>query len=351
MKGAARQGGPLVALAAILLLGLGLRGAEAWDGRSPVYDAQGYAAIAANLERGEGFTLGAAATQPAPATTPPACASGGRLLQAQRRCARTLRQASPRPDRLALRPLRLPDRPAPLHPARGADRRRSGRDLPRSRRVPGHADGRAFGRHPALGGDRLDSLGCGSRIDLGMAHTRPSAGDDRAGPPGVPGDLAADSCRGVRTPGKDMGRMARVPCAVAGHARRPSPSCGALDAAQCNRPRPVRSCLDRWRTSAVCGLLSAFRRRSGTGRRGGAGASPRPAAAAASRSAAGADPRRAGGAALSRYGIRRSPSPDGAGTALGRPQRAPPRIRGLRCRQDRPDLVARTASWTTCRSR
>jgi dolichyl-phosphate-mannose-protein mannosyltransferase len=64
---AARNGGTagLVALAAILLLGLGLRGAEAWDGRSPVYDAQGYAAIAANLERGEGFALGAAATQPA----------------------------------------------------------------------------------------------------------------------------------------------------------------------------------------------------------------------------------------------------------------------------------------------
>lgn len=64
---AARNGGRagLVALAAILLLGLGLRGIEAWDGRSPVYDAQGYATIATNLERGEGFTLGPAATQPA----------------------------------------------------------------------------------------------------------------------------------------------------------------------------------------------------------------------------------------------------------------------------------------------
>jgi Dolichyl-phosphate-mannose-protein mannosyltransferase len=55
----------LLALLAILLLGLGLRGAEAWNGRPPVYDAQGYASIAANLERGEGFTLGPAATQPA----------------------------------------------------------------------------------------------------------------------------------------------------------------------------------------------------------------------------------------------------------------------------------------------
>ncbi|MGC1853318.1 MAG: glycosyltransferase family 39 protein, partial [Solirubrobacterales bacterium] len=64
---AARNGGRagLAALVAILLLGLGLRMGEAWDGRSPVYDAQGYAAIAANLERGDGFTLGRGATQPA----------------------------------------------------------------------------------------------------------------------------------------------------------------------------------------------------------------------------------------------------------------------------------------------
>lgn len=55
----------MVVLTAILLVGMGLRGIEAWDGRSPVYDAQGYAAIAANLERGEGFTLGPTATQPA----------------------------------------------------------------------------------------------------------------------------------------------------------------------------------------------------------------------------------------------------------------------------------------------
>jgi Dolichyl-phosphate-mannose-protein mannosyltransferase len=64
---AARNGGRagLAALAAILLLGLGLRVGEAWDGRSPVYDAAAYGTIAANLERGEGFTLGRTATQPA----------------------------------------------------------------------------------------------------------------------------------------------------------------------------------------------------------------------------------------------------------------------------------------------
>jgi hypothetical protein len=64
---AARNGGRigLAALVAILLLGLGLRTVEAWDGRSPVYDAVAYARIGANLERGEGFTLGQEATQPA----------------------------------------------------------------------------------------------------------------------------------------------------------------------------------------------------------------------------------------------------------------------------------------------
>lgn len=63
---AARNGGRigLAALIAILLLGLGLRVGYAWDGRAPVYDAQAYAAIAANLDRGEGFTVGAGATQP-----------------------------------------------------------------------------------------------------------------------------------------------------------------------------------------------------------------------------------------------------------------------------------------------
>jgi hypothetical protein len=63
---AARNGGRagLVALVVILLLGLGLRVGYVWDGRSPVYDAQAYAAIAANLDRGEGFTVGAGATQP-----------------------------------------------------------------------------------------------------------------------------------------------------------------------------------------------------------------------------------------------------------------------------------------------
>jgi len=53
------------ALVAILLLGLGLRVAEAWDGRPPVYDAAAYATIAERIADGDGFTLGAGATQPA----------------------------------------------------------------------------------------------------------------------------------------------------------------------------------------------------------------------------------------------------------------------------------------------
>ncbi len=75
-----RNGGwaGLAALVAILLLGLGLRMNEAWDGRAPVFDAVAYAKIAANLERGEGFTLGPAATQPASnySPGPPLLAAG-----------------------------------------------------------------------------------------------------------------------------------------------------------------------------------------------------------------------------------------------------------------------------------
>jgi len=63
---AARNGGRigLAALVALLLLGLGLRVGEAWDGRASVYDAQAYAAIAKNLSEGDGFTVGPGATQP-----------------------------------------------------------------------------------------------------------------------------------------------------------------------------------------------------------------------------------------------------------------------------------------------
>src|SRR3954466_7174120 len=63
---AARNGGwiGLAALVAIFLLGLGLRVGEAWDGRAPVYDAQAYAAVAASLDEGNGFTVGPQATQP-----------------------------------------------------------------------------------------------------------------------------------------------------------------------------------------------------------------------------------------------------------------------------------------------
>ena len=55
----------MVALVLILALGLGLRVNEAWHGGAQVFDASAYAEIAANLNLGEGFTLGETATQPA----------------------------------------------------------------------------------------------------------------------------------------------------------------------------------------------------------------------------------------------------------------------------------------------
>lgn len=53
-----RNGGTvgLVALCAVLALGLGLRLSYAWDGWSPVADAQAYAALAANLEQKGEYT-------------------------------------------------------------------------------------------------------------------------------------------------------------------------------------------------------------------------------------------------------------------------------------------------------
>lgn len=64
---AERNGGRagVVVLAVILALGLGLRLDNAWRGRAPVFDAAAYATLAANLDHGDGFTLGRAATQPA----------------------------------------------------------------------------------------------------------------------------------------------------------------------------------------------------------------------------------------------------------------------------------------------
>lgn len=72
------------AVAAIVVLGLGLRVAEAWDGRPPVYDAAAYATIAERLAEGDGFTLGASATQPASNYSPGVPLLVGGLYKATR---------------------------------------------------------------------------------------------------------------------------------------------------------------------------------------------------------------------------------------------------------------------------
>jgi 4-amino-4-deoxy-L-arabinose transferase-like glycosyltransferase len=68
MSGLAQRNGGragLAILAAILLVGLGLRLDYAWEGREPVFDAAAYAEIARTLDEGRGFELGPGATQPA----------------------------------------------------------------------------------------------------------------------------------------------------------------------------------------------------------------------------------------------------------------------------------------------
>ena len=68
MSGLAQRNGGragLAILAAILLIGLGLRLDYAWEGREPVFDAAAYAEIARSLDKGRGFELGPGATQPA----------------------------------------------------------------------------------------------------------------------------------------------------------------------------------------------------------------------------------------------------------------------------------------------
>ncbi len=96
---AERNGGRagLAVLAAILLLGWACGSNEAWDGRAPVFDAAAYATIAANLDRGEGFTLGTEATQPASNYSPglPLLAAG--VYKVTGRRPRTQRPASSSP--------------------------------------------------------------------------------------------------------------------------------------------------------------------------------------------------------------------------------------------------------------
>src|SRR6188472_355458 len=161
---AERNGGRigLVALVVILLLGLGLRINEAWGGRAPVFDAAAYATIAANLDRGEGFTLGPDATQPASNYSPglPLLAAGiyGVTNGVHARTARLVGAAGD-----ACRSLHLSDRPPAFGTGGRSDRSGGDHDLPGLARVPGDADGRAVGGGVALGSSPGGVLGLGTK--------------------------------------------------------------------------------------------------------------------------------------------------------------------------------------------
>src|SRR6478672_623137 len=157
---AARNGGRLglAALVAILLLGLGLRVGEAWDGRAPVYDAAAYTAIAASLEQGDGFTVGAGATQPSSSYSPglPLFVAGLYEVSggAHERFARIVLALI---GSLSVLFAYLLGRGRP-----GADRSDGGGDLPGAPRVPGDVDERAPGGDAVVGGRAGGALGRGS---------------------------------------------------------------------------------------------------------------------------------------------------------------------------------------------
>ena len=132
-----------------------------------------------------------------------------------------------------------------------------------------------------LGGDGRPSRGWGEKQDaasardphprlVAMAGSGTLAWGAGADPAGVPGDLVADCCRGLRARGS--GRVARLPASGGGHARRAGDSRRAVDGPQRDRAGPVRADLDRRRPGPLRRLLPAVRRRSRTGRAGGAGA-------------------------------------------------------------------------------
>ena len=99
---------------------LGLRVGEAWDGRAPVFDAAAYAAIARNLDEGNGFTVGARRDPAELRLLPRPAPLRRRHLQGDRRRPRTPRAPRPRPDRRPRRsssptssPAAWPPRPLP----------------------------------------------------------------------------------------------------------------------------------------------------------------------------------------------------------------------------------------------
>src|ERR1700709_2658915 len=209
---AARNGGRvgLAALLAILLLGAGLRVDQAWDGRAPVYDAAAYAAIAANLERGEGFTAGPAATQPSSNYSPgrPLRVAGAYDLTGgvHERAARVLLALIG--SLTVLFTYLIGRRLGRGVPEAGSDRLQAhtrgaagawgGGDLPGAPRVPGDADERAAGGDPVVGRGARDVLGSGLRPRCSGEVVAPglAAWNARDGASRVSGSrLAAWGCR------------------------------------------------------------------------------------------------------------------------------------------------------------
>ncbi len=194
----ARNGGRwgIAALVAIVLLGLGLRVGEAWDGRAPVFDAAAYAAIARNLDEGHGFTVGAGATQPSSDYSPglPLFVAGiykvtggvherlARLVLAllgtlavvftyliARRLAQPCVLGNPEGDKGQRGSAAMRSRRGGR---RGADRGARRRDLSGDDRVHGDADDRAVGGDAAGRGDARDLLGRGRRSRSGAGRCR-----------------------------------------------------------------------------------------------------------------------------------------------------------------------------------
>ena len=346
--------------------GLGLRVGEAWDGRAPVYDAQAYAAIAANLEGGEGSRSGARATQPSSNYSPglPLFVAG--LYEVDGRGARTAGAGGAggdrgagvlfayRSERLAARRRQNRDAGVPTRECRrfasalNLGRRcwgAGGGDLPGAAGVPGDADERA------AGGDAAVGRGAGGALGLGRAGWARWL---------LPGALfgALALMRPEYLGGRRAGRGRRLRLATAASDWRAVPRYRAavlLAAARWSSIAPwtIRNAvaLDRFVPISTGGgqvlFAGTYLPSDGDPEKVGAEVvAENPELFApqdAQRLRLEQILARLAAAALSRDGNRQGALEDGQGTALGRRLRRAARIRRLRRHQGRPDLVARAA--------